>query len=123
MSKAKEIFLKLYGKTQRGEISWEETEEEEEFQTAFPGYSIRIGRERDQYKALPYYYLKIFNEQGKLLEVIREADILGEWGEKEPTPAMLDLYEMARRIAMRVEEALDHILSELEGEGEHGRKK
>jgi hypothetical protein len=120
MNKANEIFLRLHEKTKRGEINWEETERETEFQAAFPAYSIRIGREEDQY-ALPVYYLKIFNQEGKLIEEVGEKDLSGSWESGQPT--MGQLYELARRVAMRVEKALDSILSELGGKVEHGPKK
>ena len=121
MNKGKEIFLKLHEKTKRGEMNWEETETETEFQTVFPTYSIRIGREEGGQYAIPPCYLRIFNQDGKLIEEIAEGDLLGEWENAQPT--MRELYELARRVAMRVEEALDNILSELGGKVEHGPKK
>jgi hypothetical protein len=119
MNKAKEIFLRLHEKTKRGEINWEETEKETEFQAALPAYSIRIAREEGQDSV--YYYLKIFNQEGKVIEEVAEIDLLSEW--ESGQPKMRELYEMARRIAMRVEEALDSILLELGGEVDHRPQK
>jgi len=113
MKKAGEIFIRLFDKTERGEIHWEETEKETEFQVAFPAYSIRIVSQEGQY-AWPDYYLKIFNQEGKLIEELGEKDIADELIGRTARPSLAQLYEIARRIAMRVEDALDSILAELE---------
>jgi len=124
MNKVIGIFLSLHEKTKRGEIKWEETENAKEFQVAFPTYSIRIGSQEGQY-GLPVYYLKIFNQEGKLIEEIGQDELGAGVYPIGPGPGarMQELYELARRIAMRVEEALDSILSELEGKVERGPKK
>lgn len=112
MNKAQKIFFKLHEKSKRGEINWEETEKQAEFQAALPAYSIRIGKEEDETYGT-FYLLKIFNQEGRMIEEIGAGDIAEGIGSMTAQGQMKELHEMARRTAMRVEEALDSILSEL----------
>lgn len=74
-----------------------------------PAFTMRISQDEEE----PFRtYLKMFNQDGRLIESIAPSDI------KEVSPnaysAFIELYDMARRTALRVDEALENILSELD---------
>ncbi len=115
MNKSTQLLLKLLEKTKRGDIQWNETEIEGTFQAAFPAYSVRISSEAEPGKALSDYFLKIYNQEGKQIEEISQYTVADDLNSSyEAGQKLQELYEMARRIAMHVEEALDNLLLELE---------
>jgi hypothetical protein len=102
----------LHKRTDRGLIAWEATVEAGEFQAAFADYSVRIApRFTVRYLTEPDYVLKFFNEDGQLLESVSNTDF--EDAREDFYEIMKDLYEGARRKALRVDEALASILEEL----------
>lgn len=115
-SKPIRLLLQLLQKSHEGKVKWEKTVEDGEFQAAFPGFSVRLStRPSHDTPDDIDYLLSIFNEQGELIEVMSDSDLLHQ-GQSSP-PAyklMAELYGIARRTAMGVEQALDAILEQLE---------
>jgi len=97
------ILIRLRAKTIAGELKWEKTEEEGEYQVSLPQYSIRISRDRSFTK------LAIFDDSGDFIESLSVADI----SDPGVRNTLESLYSEARRIALGVDEALDNILNDL----------
>jgi len=102
------LVSKLSLKTQAGEVRWEETGEERTYQASFPGYAVHVFPRGED------YILQIFNDDGNLIEEVSDRDLTSYMG--NAYIQMKELYELARRNAMGVEQALDKILSCLDGE-------
>lgn len=123
LTKIVRLVDKLFEKTKNNDLKWEVTEKETEFQVGFPESVIRISKEKKSKKSynsydtnpdIPYEgVIKIFNENGTLIEEITPMTYVGldseymEW-------RVIDLYEMARRQALNVESEIDKILNTLE---------
>ena len=112
-SKIHRMIQRLTEKTYRGEIRWQTADlNNERFQVTFPSYSVHTSRSAGE-GAL----VEIYNEEGTLIEGIH-APKLAESAGISPDSAlrlMNELYESARRNALGVENALDDILSSLDG--------
>jgi hypothetical protein len=110
-----QLVKQLAKKTAERAISWEKTEEEASFQTAFPGYSVRLRVIRSAsglYAGATAYAIQIFNELGELVEETTDEELDG------PTPgefytSMKAMYTGARRSVMGVDKAIDSILQRL----------
>ncbi len=105
-------ILKLHEKTKKGELQWEETSNERVYQVSFPGYTVQMFHRLSQEGADALdYFIRILNENGGVLEESSDLDLKEEW---EPSfRVMKELYEMARRRALGVEQALNNILKAL----------
>ena len=105
------LIKRLKEKTLKGSISWEKTVEEGVFQASFPDYAITIGSERreDTWN----YVFRIYNDKGELVEVIAETDFSSDDFGVRPYDFIDEIYVVARRTAMEVDQAIDSILSAL----------
>ena len=111
------LLARLVEKTDQGKVSWEETEQTDVYQAAFPGYSVRISyREATGLLALGTtdYLLSIFNEDGTQIDEASDVDLKSDYSDS--FNRMKKLHEDARRKALGVDEALDKILAELDKE-------
>jgi hypothetical protein len=99
-----ELASLLFEKTKTGEIAWEKTSFDETFQTSFPKYSVRI----QKVKGAPTLFL--FNEDGDLIEELSYVEAFLSLGSEN---RLNELFELARRKAMGVDQALDELLREL----------
>jgi hypothetical protein len=109
----KMLYL-LKERTENKKISWEETVNENIYQSAFPKYTIQIGyySNTDSFSKRVDYFIRILDEDNKVIEDAKDDDLKGELD--NPFEIMESLYRSARRQAMGVDKALDNILSELE---------
>jgi hypothetical protein len=107
------LVKRLKEKTLRGTISWEKTVEEGVFQASFPDYAITIGQERRE--DVWDYVFRIYNDKGELVEVIGEREFSSEDFGMRPYDFIDEIYVVARRTAMGVDQAIDSILSALAG--------
>jgi hypothetical protein len=122
--KTEQLIKRVHAGTTSDKIPWEETGDENEFQTAFPRYSIAIRRTVDQelidinqpgplnpagamftvpkYREVSKdkYVFSIYDDRGKLID---SKAVVGD-GYLE------DIYEGARRNARNAEKALDDLL-------------
>jgi hypothetical protein len=105
------LIKRLKEKTLKGTISWEKTVEEGVFQASFPDYAVTIGQERreDTWD----YVFRIYNDKGELVEVVAERDFSPEDFGIRPYDFIDEIYVVARRTAMGVDQAIDSILSAL----------
>jgi hypothetical protein len=97
------LIRALHEKTRGDEITWEKTSNPASFQTSWPKYSI-ILRQTETNNIL----LFLSNDRGEVIERYSS----------EPAPPEIDqlmheTFEMARRKALGVDEAVDEILKSL----------
>jgi hypothetical protein len=104
----------LLERTSEGQISWGETDNEDEFIYSGVNNSVTI-RRLDKQTVKGRYVLSVRNWRGTLVESLQSDLIEGDF---ISTPAkwntaLSNLYEEARRNALDVEKVLDDLISEL----------
>jgi hypothetical protein len=114
---------KLSQRTLEGKVPWEKTVEDAVFQAAFPAYSITIGTRETQneFESGVDYVIKIFNDEGGLVEVIADPDFAKGDFDGGAFRVMEEIYAVARRTAMGVEKALDSLLASLNETSSKGK--
>ncbi len=107
------LIERLVDKTNRGELNWEVTSQEDVFQVSFPEFSIRLFPiQRDETRI--DYALAIFDQEQKLIDEVTDvvlAPLMGNAFE-----IMDSLYSAARRNALGVDLAIENVLKALGGE-------
>jgi hypothetical protein len=104
--------------TKAGGIEWEKTDEDGTYETDFAGFGVQIA-EIDEEGEETIYVLRIFDQEGVLLDEFSDEDLTEILNLKNPTEPsemfelMQDIHRAARRSAMGVERAIDTILSAL----------
>lgn len=105
----------LHDKTSKGEIKWEQIAGKASYQTPFPKYTVRISEIRsDEPEESPDYVVSIFNEEGTLVERASDVTIRDKVQDTQPFLLMKELYTLARRKALGVDDALDDLLADLD---------
>src|SRR5712691_66169 len=100
----------LKQRTDDRKISWEETINENIYQSAFPKYTIQIGYyPNDSFSKNIDYFIRILDEDNKVIEDAKDDDLKDEL--ENSFEIMGTLYRSVRRQAMGVDKALDSILS------------
>src|SRR3954452_12561118 len=109
-----QILHLLVEQTDSGRLEWKETGEEAKFLVSFPNYSILISEEAGS-RGFPHYVVSVVNSDGKIVDSFSDETIkFNDLGEN-PYGIMQDLFNKARRRALRADEALDNIIAHLEG--------
>ncbi len=107
LQKYKQMADKTHDLTSNGKLEWKESVVEGDFQVAFPEYSIQISME-----SRGIYQLAIIDSGGRVLDSFTDVDLdestPGEYDQK-----MGEIYRIARRYALGIEQAIDSILSDL----------
>ncbi len=98
-------------RTEANTVAWEAIPNKKAFQTAFPNSAVRI-TEVDTEES-PDYVISVFNESGTLIERASDVDIGTAIPNTKSFAKMADLYKRARRGALGVDRALDHLLESL----------
>src|SRR6267142_6749325 len=104
-TKAKEFFEGVLSKTRAGRIRWQPTAEESEYIAAIGGqFTLSVSEADDPY---PSYALVLKDQEGRVLTRTATGDAgINSVGVRE-------LYETARRQALRVDDKIDQVLGEL----------
>jgi len=114
-SKLLKVVKQLGTRTSEGSVAWEETGKEGVFQASFPNYSVRISRSWHDFEESYDYYLRLYNQNGSVIEEVTQAGLAGpDLSGPEAYQLLEELYEGARRKAMGVDQALDTILDNLD---------
>lgn len=115
MEKLAQLAQRLLARTDNGAIRWDATDHETKFATVMSKGSIVIGK----LSTVASYRLEIRNDAGTTLEDV-SVDARSEFDILPMSPAERDLkvvlpklYDLARRQALGVDEALDSFLDEL----------
>jgi hypothetical protein len=101
------------------QVPWVETADERAFQASLKAYTVTIAQEyagQDWGQTVYIYAIRIHDLLGKLLETATERDFPVNYklsGDKNGAEALQDLYDVARRRALKVDEALDDLLRSL----------
>jgi hypothetical protein len=112
------LARRLNTQTRSGKIAWEKTSEEGVYEADFAGYAVQLSEVADEE---PVYFVRIFNDDGVLLEEFSDEDVTEIVNRTAPTEPsvmfelMAETYRRARRVAMGVDRAVDSILSALGG--------
>jgi hypothetical protein len=101
-TKAKEFFEGVLSKTRAGRIRWQPTAEESDYIAAIGG-QFTLSISSDQYG----WTLLLKDQDGRALTAVRSTD-----DGIEPME-IRELYEAARRQALRVDDKIDLVLGEL----------
>ena len=101
---------RLYQESAAGRVNWGSSSDENTFQVSFPKYSIVVARIPDEeHDGAEYIVLRILNQDGQIIEELNQGEAY-----RENFPNMEELFALARRTAMGVEQALDDLLRNLE---------
>ncbi len=110
-NKLDKLLQALRNSTEKGETEWEESSWSGSFQASFPNYSVTL-RKSDKFNGGEEYTISILDYHGETIEEATDED-MSEVNLKA-FEEMKDLYEIARRRAKGVEQALDELLSQLD---------
>lgn len=112
------LAKQLLRRTLNGQISWNETDNENEFIYSASDSSVAIQNNNTR-SITGRYTLTVRNWRGTIVQqlqsALRESDfveIQEDWNE-----VLLDLYEAARRNALNIEGMLDDLITELGDDG------
>ncbi len=110
--KIENLLERLLERSRAGSVKWERTAEEGSFRAAFPKYSVSIeSYEAEGSKAT--YQFELFNESGDLIESATDYFLDKPYYDHRNRDLLEELFVLARRKALGVDEAIDDILQEL----------
>jgi hypothetical protein len=109
-SKYAKLAQRLVARQDQGRLDWKETETEGLFQVSFPDYSIRIHLQENRY-GIDYVFVSIYNDEGTELDTFTSIALQDEW--PDANEQLVQLYQSARRAALKVDKAIDSLLREL----------
>jgi hypothetical protein len=102
---------KLIELSEQGKVNWQETAEEDAFLASVGKFVVTAAKADLQY---PGYTFTIADQVGRILEEARVEDRGTYEGADHYYSRLAALFEMARRQALKVDEALTEMLSSLE---------
>lgn len=103
---------RLYSKSIKGELDWEQNDIEDVFQLAFANYTVNISTRQAYNSPDIDIIIAIYNEDGNIVERVLDTDLTNSIN--HPYKVFNEIYNNARRKAMGVDSALDEILDILE---------
>lgn len=115
--KLAELVRRIHHRTQNGALVWEEGLSKDVFQVSFPKYTVQIAREfrQEDNSGTEYirYVIRILNEENAVIEEATDVDLAEDFlgGNENSYSVMENIYTIARRTAMGVEQALDALLA------------
>jgi hypothetical protein len=109
------LVERLHDKTERREIQWQKSLPYA-FEASFPNYTIEVGQDSKAIDLITY--LKIYNEEGEEIEFVHDYELksgglLGIYDDKYQVQ-LRETYQMARRVALGTEAAIDNLILALE---------
>lgn len=101
-----QLINELHQATLDGRVRWEETAKEGVFRVGLGDGLVRIqsGRDDEQTLCVEVYLL---NDQGRVVDELRA------WENGDHYNLLLDLYQKARSSALKIDEVVDSMLSDL----------
>ena len=100
------LIPKLLERTQRGEISWQETADESRFLFSSAEYSIAVAHDSGSSYTYETFELSVINERGITI------DSLSIRANLEESIELAELYASAKRRALGADEILDKVLKD-----------
>jgi hypothetical protein len=113
LDRQRRLVERLLDRTRAGELSWEETVEDNTFQVSFSKNSVQI-RYVDLHRGSEYQ-ISIIDDRGQITEVFSDVQLhLEDNNTPRPWRAIMhEIYSSARRRALKADEVIDSILSEI----------
>lgn len=99
-----EIAGALLARTKAREPLWSETAKENEFVTSLESFTVKIVSEYPE----PSHRLAIVNQNGRPIALLRT-----DQRSSTDNAILRDLYSLARRQALKIDESLDSILAQV----------
>jgi hypothetical protein len=110
------LVERLYDRTKKGTMAWTESSDGS-FLVSFADYSIELATERGESDE-PDYRFSIRNEFGKTVESVTDVEIMHTISSPDDKRQFyakcVELYRMARRVALGADKALASILKQLD---------
>jgi hypothetical protein len=110
LQKLHRLFHELTQATNRGKLSWEDTADDEEFRAVLKPGMVRIGRRvalYDDGESSRYFAVTLLNREGRIAEEFDSR-------ESSETEMFAELFELARRSALKGDALFDDLLADLE---------
>ena len=103
------LIQHLHERSLDGTLEWTDSIIRSAFEVSLSNYTIRVSMENDDYR------VNILDGQGRTVESFTDVDLDKGAGELTHRyyKMLSEIYDMARRIAYGVDEALNNILDEL----------
>jgi|SRR5579864_1480671 len=99
-----DLVNRLLTAARDGKTEWLPTAYENVFTTSLSGkYSFQV---RHNFLSTPHFYLSIHDEEGKVIHNLTSDDY----------PDLEELHELARRRALKIDNTIDDILTELDAQ-------
>jgi hypothetical protein len=99
------LIIKLLRGTRAGKLNWEKTATPDQYAASYGGkWTVTVDKSEDQETGGYIFYLSIGNSQGE--------EALRIWN--MPNNKVSELFEQARRHALKVDEALSALLKEID---------
>jgi len=116
-----QALIERIGEMSRNDtVPWTETSVEAAFQASVNQYTVTIEKEylgQNWGEDVYGHVFRIHDSEGKLLDEVRARDFPeNTWfqGHERPEDVLRDLYDRARRKALRVDKQLDDLLASLD---------
>lgn len=108
------LLTKLQQRTESGDVTWEKTAEENQFQTTLGKYTIRLlefpSAEPETYD----YFLRLHDEGGALIDSLSDVELHQISPGVGAYKMMGTIFRSARRSATGVDKAIDSIIQGLD---------
>lgn len=108
MEKHKVLIQLLLERSKNGNLEWKDTPRDGVYQVPFATNAIQIQMSGDD------VVVSLVNDRGDVVNSFSDTDLDSGTGGPQYYKVMLELYNLARRIALGSESILDNILGELQ---------
>jgi hypothetical protein len=112
--KLAKLVDRLYERTEANAVQWGKADREV-FAASFPNYSVDLSEAHNTWGS-PAFVLRIYNSDGDVVEWISSRTLASELpaSDKDYEKIMEELYKLARRSALKSDQAVDELISVLE---------
>jgi hypothetical protein len=107
-SRISTLIQLLHDKTSEGKLVWTITQDDGEYQATFSDFGVRV------YKVGADFHIAVYNSSGELVEDVSDPQVKPDL--QNAFKIMREIFEMARRKALGVDDVLDKIIGELSKE-------
>lgn len=110
----KHLVERLLNKSRSGELAWRESIRPDEFQVAFPSSGVQIRSTKSG--NFTDFHISLIDSSGRVVDGFGndQLDRDGPYKSGSWSRPLSELYELARRSALRADDVIDSILVEIE---------
>lgn len=109
-----DLVRRVAESTDAGLLEWAETEDLDAYQVSFTSYSLRIGRSPSRMGNGDEYSVEILDSMGDVVDRISDEDPDDDHLQIELYSLMRKTFEVARRRAKGVDDAIDSIMLDID---------